>query len=237
MAGFPSEYIPSLIIADLLMIFFVWLIMHKAAYSVFKGRKRVFYSLVVLVFLLIWFVSAFILAKQRFFVNLSFSFLPNVVLIFLPIIIVATILKNSSDFRVFVDNIKQHWLISLQVLRMMGVVFLFLYAMKLMPWEFAIPSGVGDVIIGTSAPFVAYIYSLKKSYSKKLAIIWNIIGICELALAIILGFFTSPTPYQALAVNNPNILLFDYPLALIPTFAVPLSIILHIFALRVLLKK
>ena len=46
----------------------------------------------------------------------------------------------------------------------------------------------------------------------------------SLALA---GFLTSPTPFQVLALDHPNLLVSRYPLVLIPAFMVPLSSIMH----------
>jgi hypothetical protein len=46
---------------------------------------------------------------------------------------------------------------------------------------------------------------------------------------------TSPGPFQALAFDHPN--QFAYPLVMIPTFAVPLSIILHGLSLRQIARR
>lgn len=43
---------------------------------------------------------------------------------------------------------------------------------------------------------------------------------------------TSPGPFQILALGAPNLAITAYPLVLVPAFAVPLSILLHVFAMR-----
>ena len=45
----------------------------------------------------------------------------------------------------------------------------------------------------------------------------------------------SPGPLQALAFDHPN--RFSYPLVMIPTFAVPLSLILHGLSLRQIARR
>jgi hypothetical protein len=52
-----------------------------------------------------------------------------------------------------------------------------------------------------------------------------------LVVAITTGFLSSPNPFQVLALDRPNLLMSHFPMALIPTFAVPLFILLHIASL------
>lgn len=230
MAQFPQELTTTMIGAPITMLVLVWLIFTQAA-------KRLAPSLLIGLFLSGWLAAALWVSQNGFFLKLSLFPLPNIGLLFIPIIVGLTILSKSISFQKIVDNIFQPWLVGVQITRAMGVVFLTLYAQGLMPAEFAIPSGIGDVIIGTTAPFVALILFFKHSFGRKIAIVWNIVGFLDLIVSIILGFATSPTPYQSLALHNPNDLLFNFPLALVPIFAVPLSLLLHIFSLRVLLKN
>lgn len=193
-------------------------------------------SLIICSALIIWLGTALFLSPNGFFLKLSLWPVPNIGLLFVPMIIGVTVLAKSTAFQKVVDNIFQPWLIGVQAMRVMGISFLMLHARGLMPAEFALPSGIGDVVVGTAAPIVALILFFRPVFGRKLAIAWNIIGFLELTAAIVTGFLTSPTPYQLLALNNPNNFLFDFPLALVPLFAVPLSLLLHIFSLRVLLK-
>ena len=230
MPKFPEEFIVPMISAAVTMLILVWLIFSRAA-------GRLYLAFWVGLFLLAWFAAVILLSPGGFFLTLSLYPIPNIGLIFVPLIIGINLLAKSVVFQKMVDNIYQPWLIGVQMMRVMGAVFLTFYARGLMPAEFAIPSGIGDIIVGSTAPIVAAILFFNLSFGRILAIGWNIIGFAELTIAIILGFLTSPTPYQLLAFNSPNYFLFDFPLALIPLFAVPLSLLLHIFSLRVLLFK
>ena len=230
MPEFPEELIVPTISAAATILIFVWLIFSRAA-------KLLSLALWIGLALLVWFAAVLLLAPGGFFLALSLHPIPNIGLLFVPMIVGITLLTKSSAFQKLVDDIYQPWLIGVQVTRVMGVVFLTLYARGLMPAEFAIPSGIGDVIIGATAPIVAAILFLNLPFSKIVAIVWNIVGFADLTLAIILGFLTSPTPYQLLALDRPNHFLFAFPLAFVPMFAVPLSLLLHLFSLRVLLKQ
>ncbi|MDP3710756.1 MAG: hypothetical protein Q8R29_03505 [bacterium] len=230
MPRFPEELTFPMIGTSVTMLILVWLIFFRAA-------RRLSLAFWVGLVLLAWLAAVVLFSQGGFFLNLSLYPIPNIGLLFVPIIIGVSLLAKSAVFRKMVDNIYQPWIIGVQVTRVMGVVFLTLHARGLMPAEFAIPSGIGDVIIGATAPIVALILFFNLPFSKILAIGWNIVGFADLIVSIILGFFTSPTPYQLLALNNPNHILFNFPLALVPMFAVPLSLLLHIFSLRVLLRQ
>jgi len=46
-----------------------------------------------------------------------------------------------------------------------------------------------------------------------------------------MGFMTSPSPLQLLSFEAPNELISAFPLVMVPVFAVPLSILLHLMSL------
>lgn len=48
------------------------------------------------------------------------------------------------------------WLIAVQFYRVLGVLFLVAYPWQLMPAEFALHAGIADMLIGLTAPLVAY---------------------------------------------------------------------------------
>jgi hypothetical protein len=60
---------------------------------------------------------------------------------------------------------------------------------------------------------------------------WNVLGLLDLAVAITTGFLTSPSPFQAFSFDAPNELISAFPLVMVPVFAVPLTVILHVASL------
>jgi hypothetical protein len=57
--------------------------------------------------------------------------------------------------------------------------------------------------------------------------VWSLFGIADLVVAITVGAMTSPGRPHLLAFDAPNLLISSYPLVMIPTFAVPLALMLH----------
>jgi hypothetical protein len=130
-----------------------------------------------------------------------------------------------------------HWLIAIQTYRIVGVAFFFLWAQGVLPAAFAFPAGIGDILVGLSAPIVAYLYYRKKPYANKLAIWWNILGIVDLIIALGTGILGFPRPIQTLPVSPSTEAMSLYPLALVSLFAVPLALLLHALGIKVLSRK
>jgi hypothetical protein len=74
---------------------------------------------------------------------------------------------------------------------------------------------------------VAFYLGSGRPGGRAAAYAWNWLGILDLAVALTLGFPSSPPRFQLLALDAPNRLVGTYPLVMIPAFAVPLALILH----------
>jgi hypothetical protein len=119
-----------------------------------------------------------------------------------------------------------------QFYRVLGVIFVVLYTGRHLPGLFALPAGLGDSLVGVLAPFVAASFARSPEESARRVRLWNLLGIADLVIAVTLGFLTSPSPLQVAAFDRPSGLIAMFPLSLIPVFAVPLSILLHIASLQ-----
>ncbi len=91
------------------------------------------------------------------------------------------------------------WLIGVQVYRVAGVVFIPAWFDGLIPGVFAVPAGLGDLVVGLSAPFVAARVGDGTARSRRIAVIWNVAGITDLVMAVTLGALTSATPLWPVA--------------------------------------
>lgn len=209
---------------------FIWYLLHKKLSKLRETKTSflILFSLLAWVSLSHWLGSLDIFKVHSYVVPFIAFGMPY---------IFSQVLSRSQALSKAVDSLPNHLIILAQVFRLLGVLFILLYLEGLMPAEFAIPSGVGDVIAGITAPVVAYLYYKRAAVAKAVALWWNYFGILDLTIAMIAGPLTAPTLVQVLALNNPNDLILSYPLVTIPTFAVPFSFILHIISLRLLKKK
>jgi hypothetical protein len=131
-----------------------------------------------------------------------------------------------------IDVVPQEWIVGVQLYRAMGLMFLVLLAAGRLPGMFAWPAGVGDVIVGLLAPFVAVAYARHPHKASTLVRAWNLFGIADLIVAVGTGLLTSPSPIQMFSFDAPNDLISAFPLVMVPVFLVPLSILLHLVSLK-----
>jgi hypothetical protein len=151
--------------------------------------------------------------------------------IMVPILIGSVLIWRSQAVSRLIDAIPQRWLVGIQTYRALGAIFLVLYASGKAPGLFALPAGIGDVLVGVLAPIVAIAYARRRSDSAGLLVAWNLLGIADLVVAVGTGFATGRSPLQLAAFDAPNDLISIFPLVLIPTYLVPLWILLHIASL------
>lgn len=146
----------------------------------------------------------------------------------IPLAVAAIALWRSESTARLVSAIPLHWLVAAQVYRVGGGIFLVLWADGRLPWQFALPAGIGDVATGIVAVVVAARLAQNATIgAHRAAYAWCLFGIADLVVAIAMGAMTSPGPVHLLALDAPNLLMTAYPLVMVPTFAVPLALMLH----------
>lgn len=138
-----------------------------------------------------------------------------------PVAIVLALLAWSAGFRRWVGGLDLATLTMLQSWRMIGFAFLAVWSVDRLPGSFALPAGLGDVLVGVAAPLVAI--SLAKPYGRRLFYAWTAVGILDLLIAIPLGIVTR--------LEADMTAMATVPMSLIPTFVVPLALALHVISL------
>ena len=193
-------------------------------------------SFFIALFLLAWFVIVFFIGRKGFFAKNPFV-APFIFIGFIFLFGILQKLYTNEKIKKIFQAMPQHWLIGIQLYRIVGIGFIFLYMQGELPATFAFSAGIGDMIVGFSAPLVAYFYYKQKPHAQKLAVLWNIIGILDLVLAIGIGIIGFPRPIQLVPVSPSTEQLSLFPLMIVPLFAVPLALFLHFCGLKALRKK
>jgi hypothetical protein len=124
-------------------------------------------------------------------------------------------------FRSWVDALDLRSLVLLHVTRFVGIYFLVLYRRGELPYEFAVPGGIGDIIVASLAIVVVFL-PLSPGNQHRAITIWNVIGFVDILLVVFAaarlgwsgGFALRPLTYL--------------PLSLLPTFLVPVIIASHL---------
>ena len=172
----------------------------------------------------VWFVFALSASALHVFKT---DLLPVALGLAVTIPIVAFVLwfATSAAFRQFALSLNPRTLTFVQSWRVAGFTFLVLYAAGILPGVFALPAGLGDIAIGATAPLVAI--KLGNFNHRRGFIFWQILGISDLVMAVTLGTIARLISPDGVGTGVMTVL----PLSLIPTFAVPLLIMLHVICI------
>jgi hypothetical protein len=229
----PNHLHPDILIGTVIVVavalFGLQRALSRAEFEV-RARRRAFWTAAAL--LVAWFFAALFLSWSGFYQG-SPSRVPTVPLgLLIPIAAGVIVFRRSRLFKRIIEAVPQSWLVSIQAYRAEGLIFLILYAGGRLPGEFALPAGVGDLLVGLLAPIVGIAYMRGWRKSAGWVRVWNLLGMADLVVAVATGFLTSPSPVQLLALDRPNELVSAFPLVMIPVFLVPLSVLLHFASLE-----
>ncbi len=217
-----------------LMALGLWLGLERADLA--PGQRRTSW-LAIMIPLTLWAAGAWTAAiNGAFRTGVSpQSLLPMAIL--LPVIVGAPLLLPSNRVGQLLDAMPTGWLVALQVYRIFGSQWLVYWLIGRLPGLWALPAGTGDVLTGLFAVPVAIGLATGAADARKAAVLWNILGIADLAVAITLGMMIAPGPFQLIASNGASLGLDSYPSVLTPAFVVPGSILLHALSLRQLRRR
>ncbi|WP_409191798.1 MFS transporter [Bradyrhizobium sp. RDM4] len=164
----------------------------------------------------------------------SLPLLPAAIL--LPVIVGTPALLLSKRVGQLLDAMPPSWLVALQVYRIFGSQWLVYWLGGMLPGLWALPAGTGDVLTGLLAVPAALALATGTVEGRKGAMLWNMFGLADLAVAITLGMLMSPGPFQLIIPNGLSMGIDTFPNVLTPAFVVPSSILLHALSLRQLFR-
>jgi hypothetical protein len=170
--------------------------------------KTVGPTLVLCAYLGGWFTAVLLLCiGDRFRGNLplylAFVFAPGLALLALVV--------TWRSLRQTIRRLDTSLLVSLHAWRAAGLAFIAMGMAGSIPGAFAHVAGWGDVIAGMVAPFVA------RARTRWL-VAWSIFGVVDFVVAVSLNLATRDEAWW----------MARYPLAVIPTFFVPVFFLIHL---------
>ncbi|HUR58588.1 MAG TPA: hypothetical protein VM029_12825, partial [Opitutaceae bacterium] len=123
--------------------------------------------------------------------------------------------------RAWIDGLDSRRLVLLHVTRFVGIYFLVLHRRGELPEAFAVPAGIGDIIVATMALPVAFAPVDDRTRLRAI-VIWNVAGFADILLVVATAArLNLADPAQMHALTH-------LPLSLLPTFLVPLIIATHV---------
>jgi hypothetical protein len=141
-----------------------------------------------------------------------------------PVVVFSIWYAGSKSFREWVLSLNPRTLTLVHAERIGGLVFLAMYTYNILPGMFALPAGWGDIAIGATAYLAA---TRLVSNHKRAFIAWQLLGILDLVVALSMAAVSSLLHPHGITTAP----MAELPLSLIPSFGVPLFLILHIICI------
>jgi hypothetical protein len=221
----------TLVIVNCIILFGLWRGLARTDYT---AATRLAVWLAIAVPFTMWLAVVWVLAVRGTFrpaqgISRLLPALPFA--IFIPPVVGIVSLTRSKYIASLLDATPASWLVGIQVYRILGGMFLVSWVRGGLPGEFALPAGIGDILVGVLAfPTALLLYSNTR-FARKMGIYWNLLGLADFVVAISTGWLSSPGPLQLLGRHHPNNLLSAFPLVMVPAFAVPSAIIQHLLSI------
>ena len=148
-----------------------------------------------------------------------------------PVLVLVIAYSFSEKVRTLSLSLDLRLMTAIQAWRVIGAMFLVLMWFGLLPGTFAWPAGIGDLIVGAYAPFVVLAISRRSPGWHKHGVLLNVLGLLDFVGAIGGGVLSGSSPIGILRGEVTTDIMQQLPLSMIPTFAVPFWIVLHIISL------
>jgi hypothetical protein len=156
--------------------------------------------------------------------------LPVAVAVMVPPLIYLAAYRALPGLRAWVQGLDLAWVIGVQCFRVIGVMFVFLWALGRLPTIFALVAGLGDVAVGLSALGVTLATLRRTDGWQRQARALTLFGLLDFVAA----FGTATLTAQGFPLQFPGeplpVMMQQWPLAMVPGFLVPTFIILHLMA-------
>lgn len=146
-----------------------------------------------------------------------------------PILAAIAAFAASRSFRAAARSLPLSWLLGSHAWRLVGFGFLVGWYRGALPAGFAIPEGLGDLVAAVWALALLPAWWHTRP-ARGWLMAWNVFGLVDLLGALTLGVLYSAGPLGLLVsaevpTTRPMV---TFPVSLIPSFFVPLFILLHL---------
>lgn len=190
------------------------------------------FSRITLVVIATWITVSGVLSLSGFY--LVFNVIPpRLVFAVGPPLILIIILFTTQAGKTFINNLSLEQLTLLHVTRIPVEIGLHaLYVRTLIPELMTYEGYNFDIVSGITAPFIYYLIFVKKRLNHKILLVWNFLCLALLINIVTLAILSTPTNFQQLAFDQPNVGVLYFPVIWLPAIIVPLVLLSHLTAIK-----
>ncbi len=187
----------------------------------------------ILILLACWFASVVALTLSGLFDRPAGQPpIPTLIAIAFPVMAHLTLVKGWAKYAQWIDGIDERVLILLHTGRFVGFGFVFLMYVGHLPAAFALPAGLGDVAAAAGALWLGIALYEQRQVSRRTRLAWNVFGTLDFVIAVTMGVISRLGSAVQASMLADTIPMGQFPLALIPGFAVPFYLITHLILFR-----
>ncbi len=203
-------------------LFLIWRLRRKDRLS--RSQANGLVGLVVV--LLFWGgVSGYLSSRGVYVSPALLALAPGYWLPFVPVVIAVTLVMIApalrQGLRILVDNTSIQWLVGIHQLRILALGSIIKASDGLFPAKFAWYVGIPDLLFGLSAVWLTVFVLRRRQISEWSLMLWHFIG----AMVILAPAFGLMHIYMQEPLFTE---LFVFPMALAPTFIVPVFVMLNL---------
>jgi hypothetical protein len=92
-----------------------------------------------------------------------------------------------------------------------------------------------DILVGLTAPVVAYFCFTRKIWPRSVAIVWNFFGLGLLLNIVVISVLSAPVPFRMFMNEPANTFVAGVPFVWLPAFVVPMAYWMHILSIKQLI--
>jgi hypothetical protein len=224
---------------NIAVVLLVFIIGFKAIDGAFTNATKAKRKKVILVIcVLLW--QFYIFALGRTDILSSYELPPRFAIFLIgPAFLFTGIFIYLNRNNTWLHYIPKSWLVYLQSFRILvETLFVFSVADGILHSNVTIEGYNFDMILGLSAPVIAFLAFGKNMISEKMVILWNYIGIAILASVIFVFLSTIFLPELYGSESSLMSLTFtNYPYTLIAGFLMPVGVFMHVLSIVQLRKS
>lgn len=205
----------------------------KLGYTI---SKRKYYVIASIILMLGWLAITSIVAFRGSLVDFAAT-PPKMLVILIPAVLIVIYISSSESINRLLTVLPSAWLIYIQSFRVLMELFLWLmYLQKAVPVQMTFEGLNYDILIGLSAPLVAYYALAEKKWPRVVAILWNFAGLLMVTNITMISILSTPSPMRQFFNDPPNIMVAYFPYVWIPAVIVPFAFLMHVLSLKQLLR-
>jgi hypothetical protein len=179
-----------------------------------------------------WLALTLTLAEHGFFEDFS-AMPPHMLLAIGPPLLGLLALVFSRPAQPLLAALPRAWPVGAQTFRIVVEIVLWRLAVAGVAPEIMTFTGRNvDILVGLTAPVVAYCCFVRRTWPARVAGWWNVAGILILLNVVVHAQLSAPTPFRVFETDPPTTFIADVPYIWLPAFLVPLAWLLHAVSLR-----